>query len=507
MGVLDSFQGFNGKSPEAVISSSTGNLYGITASGGASGDGTLFEMGLRETETVIAASPSLTTSAGGTVVVGGAGTLSDSATLSGGYNPTGTITFTLYAPNGTTVVDTVSVTVNGNGTYQTPNGYTPTSAGTYEWVASYSGDTDNNLFTTTKGSEPETVPAPVPPLSTTAGSTVVVGASSLTDSATLSGAYNPTGTITFALYAPNSTTVVDTETDTVSGNGTYTTPNGYLPAATGIYEWVVTYSGDSNNNTVSSTKGNEPETVIPASPTLGTVPDVAVAIGSGTTLTDSATLLDGYNPTGTITFTLYAPDDTTVVDTESVTVSGNGTYSTPGGYLPVSLGTYQWVASYGGDSNNNSVAESLGNEPVAVEPASPTLIASAGGNVVLGSGDNLTDSATLTGGDNPTGTITFTLFAPGGTSVLDTETVAVSGNGTYSTPDGFLPTEPGNYQWIASYSGDSDNNPASAVTGSSSLISINSASGANPRAGLLVDSAGNLYGTTSGGDFGRRHDL
>ena len=398
------------------------------------------------------------------------------------------------------MVDTVSVAVNGNGTYPTPSGYLPTAAGTYEWVASYSGDANNNPTATTKGSEPETVKPASGTMSTTAGGTVVVGAGNLTDSATLSGAYNPTGTITFTLYAPNGTTVVDVLTDTVNGNGTYNTPTGYLPTATGTYQWVVSYSGDSNNNSASSTKGSEPETVISASPTLGTIPDVAVVIGSGGTLTDSATVLDGYNPTGTITFTLYAPNDTTVVGTEMVAVSGNGTYNTPTGYLPsAGLGTYQWVASYSGDSNNNPVVENIGNEPEAVDPASPTLTASAGGTVVLGSGNNLTDSVTLSEGDNPTGTITFTLFAPGGVSVVDTETITVSGNGAYSTPNGYLPTAAGSYQWIASYGGDSDNNPASAVTGSSSLLSINGASGANPRAGFVVDTAGNLYGTTSAG--------
>ena len=46
---------------------------------------------------------------------------------------------------------------------------------------------------------------------------------------------------------------------------------------------------------------------------------------------------------------------------------------------------------------------------------------------------------------------------------MDTESVAVHGNGTYTTPTGFtLPTTgtvTGTYQWDASYSGDGSNNP------------------------------------------------
>ena len=61
------------------------------------------------------------------------------------------------------------------------------------------------------------------------------------------------------------------------------------------------------------------------------------------------------------------------VDTEIVTVSGDGTYTTPTGYtLPTTgtvTGTYQWVATYSGDANNNGVASANGDEPVMVVPA------------------------------------------------------------------------------------------------------------------------------------------
>ena len=84
--------------------------------------------------------------------------------------------------------------------------------------------------------------------------------------------------------------------------------------------------------------------------------------------------------------------------------------------------------------------------------------------VDVGTGVPLTDSAVLSGGSNPTGTITFTLVAPGG-STVDTESVTVSGNGTYTTPVGYtIPYHgglAGIYQWNASYSGDAINDPVS----------------------------------------------
>ena len=66
--------------------------------------------------------------------------------LAGGYYETGSIIFTLVAPNGTTV-DTETVPVNGNGTYSTPAGYTlPTRARSSETIngINYGGDVNNN---------------------------------------------------------------------------------------------------------------------------------------------------------------------------------------------------------------------------------------------------------------------------------------------------------------------------------------------------------------------------
>ena len=104
--------------------------------------------------------PTLATTAGPDINLGE--TLSDSATLSGtatqpadpvinltdtgGAAAGGTITFKLYGPDNCTTLAYTSptVTVSGNGTYNTPNPqFKPTAAGTYHWVAVYSGDSPN----------------------------------------------------------------------------------------------------------------------------------------------------------------------------------------------------------------------------------------------------------------------------------------------------------------------------------------------------------------------------
>jgi MYXO-CTERM domain-containing protein len=78
-------------------------------------------------------------------------------------------------------------------------------------------------------------------------------------------------------------------------------------------------------------------------------------------------------------------------------------------------------------------------------------------------GDGVTDTATLSGATaDAGGTITFNVYDNnecGGTPVF-TDTVDVSGNGDY-TSGVFTADAPGTYYWIASYSGDDNNQPSS----------------------------------------------
>ena len=201
-----------------------------------------------------------------------------------------------------------------------------------------------------------------------------------------------------------------------------------------------------------------------ASPSITTTPNTTAGMcGTSETLTDTATLSGGDDPTGTITFTLYSPSDT-LLDTATVSVNGDGTYTSPGYKLPSNAapGTYQWDASYSGDTNNNAATDiNDSSERVVVGKATPALATTPNTTSgTCGTSELLKDTATLTGGDDPTGSITFVLTAPNGTT-LDTETVSVRGDGSYSTPKGYtLPTSAaaGTYQWDATYSGDTDNN-------------------------------------------------
>ena len=154
------------------------------------------------------------------------------------------------------------------------------------------------------------------------------------------------------------------------------TSKGYTATATGTDYWVATYNGSVIYSPVTSGTASEPVTITKASPAINTTTSEQEDQFGVFTLKDSATLAGGFNPTGTITFTLYDPSNS-VIDTEMVAVNGDGTYSTPTGAQATQAGTYQWVASYSGDPNNNPVASNKGDEPVVVSTAVPVITTTA----------------------------------------------------------------------------------------------------------------------------------
>lgn len=116
--------------------------------------------------------PTLTTQASGYVI---GGSISDTATISGGLTPGGGITFRLYGPGditcGATPIFTSTVTVAGAGSYPSAS-FTPIASGTYEWIASYSGDVNNIAVSGACGDSNESVVVIVPPPTPTPSPTV-----------------------------------------------------------------------------------------------------------------------------------------------------------------------------------------------------------------------------------------------------------------------------------------------------------------------------------------------
>jgi hypothetical protein len=349
---------------------------------------------------------------------------------------------------------------------------TPASSGASTFTAQVS-DTENPPATASAAfSLGVGVPAnATPAISTTPSAGGPVGSTTVTDAASLTGGSSPTGTITFNLYGQPGCTdkPLDTETVTVTGNGSYSTPTGYTPTATGTYWWTASYGGDSGNAQVSSGCGDEQVVIGQASPSLGAFGQVPVP--AGTPVDGEATLAGGFNPTGTITFTWYSqPDCTGPLSTQSQGVSGDGNYTTGPTTLDVGgvalAGTFYLVATYGGDSNNLAVTACDPEQVIVTKDV--TTITTLAQPQVASPGSLVADVATLAGGFNPTGAIQFLLYrAPNCQELLSggIAGASVNGNGSYTSGPVAVP-EAGTYYWVATYSGDDNNLTASSVVNS-----------------------------------------
>jgi hypothetical protein len=181
----------------------------------------------------------------------------------------------------------VSFTDNGSGSATLAGTPQSGSAGSYPLT-----------LTATNGVTPEatqsftlTVDKAIPTLSTTASGDVTYGGGAVSDSATLAGGLDPTRTVSFALYGPADPNCVDTPVYTysaagVSGDGSY--PSGsFTPTAAGTYQWLASYSGDTNNAPVTAACGATGETVTvgqatPSTPTITNLPTSATFRGGFT---------------------------------------------------------------------------------------------------------------------------------------------------------------------------------------------------------------------------------
>jgi hypothetical protein len=331
------------------------------------------------------------------------------------------------------------------------------------------------------------------------------GSASVTDAATLtiSGKQTWTGTLQFYLCGPGASTC-DSSGKAIGSGMTVTNATSQPIVSTaatvtsvGDYCWAAVFtSGTDGVPNATDDTTNECFTVTAKQPTLTTSATGTVTIGAA--ISDSA-LLGGtankpgtpaINPTtpggpagGTITFRAYGPSDTAVCNQSNlvftsspVDVSGDKTYG-PVGFTPDLAGTYYWIASYTGDSPNTlSAAGTCGEagETTVVEKKQPSIVTQATAEVTLGT--SISDTATLSGAtSNAAGSIRFDVYGPDdatcATSVFNT-TVQVSGNGSYASTPSYTPTAAGTYRWIASYSGDANNNPVSGSCGDANESSL-----------------------------------
>ncbi|MGH9016531.1 MAG: hypothetical protein ACRDY1_02170, partial [Acidimicrobiales bacterium] len=332
-----------------------------------------------------------------------------------------------------------------------------------------------------------------PLIGTAVGQPTVALGTSDTDTATLtgSGGLSPTGNVTFSLCPGAGTCSAATSgavsLGTVSLNGSGGTATatsvGYVAGAVGTYCFGASYSGDANFAAVLDTTGSgECFSVTQSAPGFSAAPSVTTT-GVGSAVTDTAvvsTPANGAVPTGDVSFAVCGPSTggtVTSCSADSATAVGSpvglapapaaATYTaTSASYTPTSIGTYCFVASYGGDANY-APASDAATPGQCVRVTGPGAITTApvSSTIAVGSTDSDVATVTGTGGVTPTGTVHFYVCTAASDpcitaadGIVDLGTVAVAGSGNTATAVSprYTPPATGSYCFLGVYSGDAN---------------------------------------------------
>ena len=189
LGVVTVTNGSAPDSPDWTAVGPAGTVYFVASYSGDVNNASAVSGCAADPVSVNQNAPSISTSLSATTV-GIGGSVDDTATLSGsGAAAGGTVTYDVYSGASCTgLVATLGPVTVTNGVVPNSPDWTPTSAGTDYFVASYSGDANNAPAVSGCAAEPVTVSPNAPTVSTQLSVTTVTLGGTVYDAATLAGA-------------------------------------------------------------------------------------------------------------------------------------------------------------------------------------------------------------------------------------------------------------------------------------------------------------------------------
>ena len=441
--VLHSFTptGFDGINPYAgVILDATGNLYGTTQNGGASGNGTVYKIDTTGHETIIF-------SFGGSTDGGlpDAGVLLDSAgnlygtTLSGGASGNGTV-YKIDATGHETVIHSFHLGTDGTGP-----------------IAGVVRDSAGNLYGTT-----------------------------------VSGGASGNGTV-YKIDATGHETVIHSFAAGTDGTNPYA---GVVRDSAGNLYGTAYQGGALSIGTVYriDVTGHETLYSFPAAPG-GTNPSYGGLVGDSMGNLYGTTLYGGTSGLGTV-YKIDATGHETVIHSFHLGTDGTNPYA---GVVRDSAGNLYGTTAGGGPSFGTVYKiDPTGHETVLYSFADGTDGANPYAGVILDSAGNLYGT-TIYGGPSFLGTV-YKIDPSGHETVL--HTFAGGTDGADPRAEVVLDSA-GNLYGTTYLGGASGLGTVYKIdaTGHETVIHsfAGGTDGTNPYAGVVRDSAGNLYGTTAGG--------
>lgn len=382
------------------------------------------------TNTIAKQSPVITVSASANPVLDGTTTLTTSVTgATGAPIPSGAVTWSITDPRSSLVTctnPTGPVTVGSVSTYTCQ--FVTSIAGNYQISSSIAGDSNYN--STTSSTIAISLQVLIPTISVTASPATPTVGQSITFTVTVtgvSGAPAPTGTVNWAISGQTSSCA-----STASlGGGVITARYSCTVGTTrsGSYSALPTYNGDANFAALSAASALS-VTVTPATPSIVvTSSPSSPVLGGLITYTATVTGAPGaLSPAGTVAWSISG-QSSSCFNTAGAAAGLTATQTIfTCAVSAVRAGTYNAVATYGGDTNYTSLAATA-PVPVTIQKATPLIALVGSGTGALNG--NLVFTATVTGSSGavaPTGTITWTLTGSSGvTSCTTTPTSTTVG--------------------------------------------------------------------------------
>ena len=436
-----------------------------------------------------------------------AGTITDTATLTGANQPTagGTAVYSLYttttctgptAQTSTVAVTSGSVAASAFSPINTP--------GTYTLRIAYMGDS-KNMGSASACEGPVTVGKATVTITTTiVPASPIKAGTPVQDTAALAGETSSAGgTVTYTLYSVSGCAAISGQTSVVTvTSGLVPNSINFVINNIGSYSFRAVYSGDSNN--AGATSACEGLTVTKSSPTISTTILPPTTITADQSVTDTAVFSTPVtsNAGGTVTYTIYKNAGCSVLPPTSVSTTvtvANG--NIPSATMTIitgsnTIGTYYVYAAYTGDANNGP-ASSTCEGPITVNKASPTLSTQLSASQIFTDG-GITDTATLTGASsNAGGSVAYKLYSGNACSgpAVDSDTEPVT-NGVVTTSKSFTNHGVGTFSFQAFYSGDAKNilapslcNEVFTVVKHSPSISTQLSATVIPPSGTVTDTA------------------
>ncbi len=405
--------------------------------------------------------------------------------LIGGFTPTGSVTYSLYAGAGCTGAPVFTHSGGlSNGSAPASGATGPLGAGDYSFRAGYS-PADGNYSQATSGCADFSVGPAKPSLSVSVqdhGTGVAWSGSEVTGARAFAGAslgdlvagFTPTGGVTYDFYDGSGCAGTPAWTDSVKlVNGAAAGSSVTAALAAGDYSFAASLqSGDGNYGSVAPQCASF--TVGPATPTVSQVVSDASSgkpwsgsEATGASAYDTATLsglVQGFTPSGTVTYSAYPGggcDGAALLQDAESLASGAAPRSTTTAALVA--GTYSFRAVYSGDHNYSQVigsCETFVVSRVTVSLAqSVSAAASAGGSpATLGDAGRLSGAVS---GFTPLGSVTYSFYADNGCTGTPVSTsTAWLGGGSVPASPAVASLTSGSYSYLAEYSGDRNYAPA-----------------------------------------------